>query len=85
MTSSSHNKIERLNVYWSCHVSVDDDGCLTNMMLDTVEYYQYRQVQTADTAHLSLILDFTLLQFSLAMGVVTMLIGLVGVVGNIIR
>ena len=45
---------------------VDDEGCLTNMMLDTVEYYQYRE-------------------FSLIMGVVTILIGLVGLVGNIIR
>ena len=26
-----------------CYVVVDDEGCLTNMMLDTVEYYQYRQ------------------------------------------
>ena len=58
------------------------------MMLDTVEYYQYRQVMTAEQTQLtilSLLLDFTLLQFSLVMGVVTMLIGLVGVVGNIIR
>ena len=46
--------------------AVDEDGCLTNMMLDTVEWYQYRQ-------------------FSLAMGVLTILIGLVGVLGNFIR
>ena len=72
-----------MNIFY-CNYSilVDSDGCLTTPLVSTIEYYQYRQVVIKIMTYKVKLIFF---QFSLAMGVMTIVTGSFGIVGNFIR